>query len=48
MLIDAGGAGGLGNRRRGGAARAPRRLEVEDDWMDLFAICENFRGLTIN
>jgi len=43
MLID----GGSG-RWRGGAARAPRRLEVEDDWMDLFVICENFRGLTIN
>ena len=31
-------AGGGKNRRRGSTARAPRRLEVEEGWVDLFVI----------
>ena len=41
-------AGGRGNRRRGGAARAPTRLEIGDGVEDLTVICKKFRGLTIN
>jgi hypothetical protein len=37
------GAGGWWgeNRQRGSAARAPRRLEVEEGWVDLFVIVKS-------
>ena len=44
----AGVAGGRGNRRRGGAARTPRRLEVGDGVEDWFANCKKSSGLTEN
>ena len=34
-------AGGGKNRRRGSTARAPRRLEVEGGWVDLFVIVKS-------
>ena len=41
-------AGGRGNRRRGGVARTPKRLEVGDGVEDWFANCKKSRGLTEN
>ena len=43
----AGVVGGRGKpwRRR---STAPARLEVGDDWVGLFVICEKFRGLSEN
>jgi len=42
-----GAAGGRGKLRRRRSA-APARLEVGDDWVGLFVICEKFRGLSEN
>ena len=45
-----GGAGGrwAGKTGGGGVAEAPVRLEVGDEFGDLFVICEKFRALSVN